>query len=248
MDLKHVPSILFWDGRETNLRQMVMRPIVNHIEMGITDLQQLSEKLSVIPYYKHLFKKAYGTEAVTPDKISEALTAFIASITSNNTKFDKALRGQLQLSALEAHGRNLFFEKYDCNACHQVQSSSGYIQAGTFSNIGLDKVYQDQGVAEVTKNDSDIGKFKIPSLRNVMFTAPYMHDGRFETLEEVLDHYSHGVEDHPNLDVRLKDQSGKPLVLNISQDEKRAIIAFLATLTDTDMLNHPKFANPFKTH
>jgi cytochrome c peroxidase len=117
---------------------------------------------------------------------------------------------------------------------------------GLFSNIGLDEVYTDNGVGEVTRQASDNGRFKIPSLRNVALTGPYMHDGRFETLEEVIEHYSDGIEDNPNLDSRLQE-NGQPIVFNISEQETEAIIAFMHTLTDYDMITDPKFSNPFKT-
>lgn len=239
---------LFWDGRENNLSTMVLRPVLNHIEMGIGDLDQLTEKVRTIPYYKDLFYKAYGSEEITTEKISQGLSAFILSITSQNTKFDKARRSEAQLSPLELEGQQLFSETYDCNGCHQVEDPHGYVFAGTFANIGLDKDYEDNGVQNVTGNQWDAGRFKIPSLRNVLYTAPYMHDGRFETLDEVLEHYSIGIEDNENLDFRLRSTTtGGPLAMNISPQDKRAIIAFLGTLTDRDMLTNPKFSNPFKT-
>ncbi len=240
---------LFWDGREKNLRTMVLRPIANHVEMGISDLDKLAVKLSSIPYYKDLFFKAYGSEEVTVDKISEGLTSFLQSITSNQTKLDKSMTGAVQLSALEQQGQFLFVDIYECNACHQVQNPVGYLfaQGGVFANIGLDATTTDNGLENVTKFSTDAGKFKIPSLRNVALTAPYMHDGRFADLESVMEHYSTGLQDNPNLDTRLRSSStGSALRLNISPGEKKAIIAFLNTLTDHTMITDPKFSNPFK--
>jgi cytochrome c peroxidase len=242
------PSVsLFWDGRESHLGTMVLKPIVNHIEMGVGDLDALAEKLQSVPYYQDLFLKAYGTSEVTSTKISEALSMFVMSITSRNTKFDKARFGVDQLSALEEKGRQLFIEVYECNACHQTENPTGYIFAGTFANIGLQTEYDDNGVAKVTGKPEDAGLFKIPSLRNVALTAPYMHDGSFETLEDVIDHYSTGIQDHPNLDFRLQDEQGEPKIFNISEYEKKAIVAFLGTLTDKEMITATKFSNPFKT-
>lgn len=240
-------SVLFWDGRENNLRSMVMKPVVNHVEMGIRDMNKLSQKLSDIPYYKDLFQKAYGSEEVTTEKIAEALSSFLVNITSNDTKMDRSLSGKEPLSALEERGQFLFRNVYDCNACHQVQSTHGYVFAGTFSNIGLDVQYADPGLENVTRRAGDAGKFRIPSLRNVALTAPYMHDGRFATLDEVINHYSHGIEDHPNLDPRLRE-NGQPMQMNIPDQDKEAIIAFLHTLTDHDMINDVRFSNPFKAH
>lgn len=249
-DVGFVPSNfgshLFWDGRETDLKKMVLRPMVNHVEMGITDVEALSDKLSEIPYYQDLFTKAYGDSFVTKERVSEALGWFLSSINSNNTRLDKSLRSGESLSALEMKGQMLFITKYDCNSCHGVQFTNGYAFLGTFANIGLDAAYSDDGLSKVTKRSGDAGKFKVPSLRNVELTAPYMHDGRFESLEEVIDHYSEGIADHPNLDKRLKDESGAPRRMDITEPEKDALIAFLRTLTDEEMIRDPRFSDPFK--
>jgi len=253
-------SGLFWDGREGILQTMVLKPIGNHVEMGISDMNVLNHKLSSIPYYRELFTKAFDSPEITTEKIGKALSSFLLSITSRNTKADhgmmtmalidkvNAIDASLphgELSAIEGRGMNLFMTVYDCNACHQVQNPHGYVMAGTFANIGLDAQYADNGLQNVTKRSSDAGRFKIPSLRNVALTAPYMHDGRFATLDEVLNHYSEGIANHPNLDRRLK-KDGQPMRLQIPQHDKEAIIAFLHTLTDYEMINDPKFSNPFK--
>jgi cytochrome c peroxidase len=238
---------LFWDGRETNLNNMVLRPIINHIEMGIADTEALAAKLSKVDYYKPLFKKAFGSEEVNPQKISTAITFFVQSINSTNSKFDKSKNSAAQLSALELTGKNLFFTIYDCNTCHQVETPNGYeVFGGGFANIGLDDTYADDGLSKVTGKQTDAGKFKIPSLRNVAFTAPYMHDGRFSTLDEVMEHYSSEIASHPNLDSRLRDANGLADQKNISESDKKAIIAFLNTLSDVHVLTDPKFASPFK--
>lgn len=241
-------TLLFWDGREHDLKTMVMKPIVNHIEMGFTDLGKLEEKLAREPYYESLFTKAFGDKAVTEERIAIAITAFVQSISSTETKFDKAMQmsSSSGLSALEKKGRELFTTTYDCNSCHQIESPHGYILAGTFANIGLEQSYEDNGLGEVTKQAFDNGKFKIPSLRNVALTAPYMHDGRFATLGDVMEHYSHGIANHPNLDHRLKTASGTPRVMEIPEGDKDAIIAFLNTLTDYNMITDQKFSDPFK--
>jgi cytochrome c peroxidase len=240
---------LFWDGRESNLDNMVLRPIVNHVEMGINEIESLAQKLSKVDYYKPLFTKAFGVEEVTPQKISKALTSFVKSINSTRTKFDISNRGETELSSLEEIGEKLFVSIYNCNTCHQVQSPNGYqTMGGGFSNIGLDKEYQDDGLAKTTGRPTDKGKFKIPSLRNVAFTAPYMHDGRFSSLEEVMEHYSTGIEDHPNLDFRLRGSNGNTKQMNISEVDKKAIIAFLNTLSDFNVVTDPKFSSPFKTN
>jgi cytochrome c peroxidase len=238
---------LFWDGRGLNHGTSVLLPIINHIEMGIPDLAFLSDKLSKVEYYPALFENAFFDPQITGERIGFALQAFTHSITSNETKFDLSRRDGEALSAKELAGRELFMNKYDCNTCHRIENSQGYISAGTFANIGLEEVYQDGGVELTSGSSFDNGKFKIPSLRNVILTGPYMHDGRFETLEEVIDHYKSNVADHPNLDFRLKDENGLPKRPQISDNEVQAIIAFLGTMTDHEMINDPKFSNPFKT-
>ena len=239
---------LFWDGREQELNKMVLRPVLNHIEMGISDIPKLAEKLMTIPYYKPLFKKAYESDDITPQKIADALTSFVNSIHTDHTKLDKARAGGTPLSALELKGRSLFFEKYDCNSCHQVEMPNGYaIFGGGFANIGLNDIYSDEGLSKTTGNATDAGKFKIPSLRNVSLTGPYMHDGRFSTLEEVMEHYSDKIATHPNLDMRLRDGNGMARKMSISESERQALIAFLHTLTDYEVAADPKFANPFKS-
>jgi cytochrome c peroxidase len=238
---------LFWDGRENQLSSMVLRPIVNHVEMGVRDLSALNSKIAGVPYYNELFQRAFGSNEVTTDKIATALSSFLMSISSKRTKFDKFLNQESMLTDLELQGQSLFFNTYDCNQCHQLQNPHGYIFAGTFANIGLDAVPQDKGLGAVTMTSSDNGKFKIPSLRNVALTAPYMHDGRFETLDDVIDHYSEGIENDPNLDPRLKS-FGQPVKMDIPESDRKAIIAFLNTMTDTEMINDTKFSNPFKLH
>jgi cytochrome c peroxidase len=252
-------SHFFWDGREQSLEKLVLQPVGNHIEMGMTDAETLAEKLSKLPYYAPLFKSAFGSTEITADGISHALTSFVSAINTGNSRFDHYIATHrnedgsvvsiesVQLSPLEIEGMMLFQDKYDCNGCHQVQSTNGYqLLGGTFANIGLEKTYDDPGLAAVTGNPNDAGKFKIPSLRNVEFTAPYMHDGRFATLNEVIDHYSEGIADHPNLDSRLMDETGQAKSMNISSHEKDALIAFLRTLSDRSAISDPKFSNPFK--
>jgi cytochrome c peroxidase len=143
----------------------------------------------------------------------------------------------------------LFFTKYDCSSCHlSVTIPAGYGVFGmtsNFMNIGLDENYFDKGLGALTGNPNDDGKFKIPSLRNIALTAPYMHDGRFSTLSEVLDHYSHGIASSANLDERLKGSNNQPIQMNISEQEKAAVIAFLETLTDYSMIQDVRFSSPF---
>jgi cytochrome c peroxidase len=234
---------LFWDGREYTLKNMVLRPVANHIEMG-TDLNALPAKLAQLSYYPELFKAVYGTETISLDNISRALTSFISSISVNHTKHDQYLAGKVALTALELEGMSLFENKYKCNNCHG-RISQGY-NGADFIDIGLDKNPVDPGRYTVTHHDTDKGKFRRPSIDNVAVTAPYMHDGRFNTLDEVLEFYSNGILESPNLDTRLKNTNGKPMRMSITEHDKKAIIAFLNTLTDYDILTNPKYSSPFK--
>jgi cytochrome c peroxidase len=236
---------LFWDGRATFLPAMVLMPITNHVEMGMSDMNGIVEKVKGLKYYEDLFLNAFGAATVDGDKIASALSSFVSSIGSGNTRFDQARAGQVQLNALEEQGRNLFFNKYNCNSCHQTEQANGYEMGGGFVNIGLDAVYTDKGRQNVSNDVADNGKFKIPNLRNISLTGPYMHDGRFSTLDQVLDHYSQGIAGSPALDPRLKDQNGNPMRMNISAQEKTALKAFLGTLTDYKMITDPKYSNPF---
>lgn len=243
---------LFWDGRQRFLDEMVLEPVGNHIEMGMRSESDLVDKLGDSPMYAQLFQEAYGNTDVTADRIRDALARFVGSMISQNSKFEQSFfTGQgvgSTLNSLESMGFNLFVDKYDCMSCHDVISTQGYSEAfgEELVNIGLDATYEDNGAGALNGMDSENGKFKIPNLRNVALTAPYMHDGRFATLEEVIDHYSNSVAPHPNLDERLKDPiTGAPLVLNITPDEKTALIAFLHTLTDHSFVSDPKFSDPF---
>jgi cytochrome c peroxidase len=224
---------------------MVLMPILNHVEMGMSDMNGIVEKVKSQPYYKDLFIKAYGTDEVNIQNIANAISAFLGAIVSSETRFDHARFDISQLTSLEQEGKNLFFDKYDCNSCHQTEQPNGYQLGGGFVNIGLETNYTDKGFENVTHNTADNGKFKIPNLRNVALTAPYMHDGRFANLNQVLDHYSQGIANHPALDPRLRDANGQPMRMNISDHEKSALIAFLNTLTDYKMITDPTLSNPF---
>ncbi len=230
----------FWDMRESDLKTMVSKPIQNHIEMGFDSISNIVGKLSQMPYYKPLFKKAFGNEQITENGIQEALTQFLTSMASYNTKFDEGMAiGFQNFTSKELHGKTLFTEKLHCNSCHsQPGFSSNWMRS---ANIGLDEQYADEGMGS--------GHFKIPSLRNIALTGPYMHDGRFKTLEEVIEHYNSGVKNHPGLNWHMKNiengNLGGPKQLNLTKQDKEALIAFLHTLTDHKFITDPKFSNPF---
>ena len=244
-------SLLFWDGREDNIQNLIASLCDNDVEMGITDLTTLPSKLAS-SHYPALFTSAYGSTEVTSDKISYAIATFISSISSTHSRFDLALQQNNlvqntaafnlgSLTAIEQQGYTLFMTKYNCGNCHHILTNS-YDDVSGFIDAGLDAVYTDKGRGEVTHDPSDMGKFKVPSLHNVALTAPYMHDGRFKTLDEVLEHYSHGVANSPNLSTFLIDSTTqKAMQMNISDADNAGTIAFLNTFTDNQMITDPKF-------
>lgn len=240
------PRLFFWDGRENNIEQLSRRPLANHVEMGIPDLSELPAKLQHLPHYPGLFREAFGTEEISTDRMASALGAFMMAIESRNTRFDQFEQGNNSvLNALELKGHALFNTTYNCASCHQV-SIGGYA-GDEMMNIGLPYANGDIGAAALHNNDPMMmGVFRIPNLRNVGITAPYMHDGRFKTLDDVLEHYSHGIQNDPNLDTRLKDAQGRPLRMNIPDEDKKAIVAFLNTLTDPVLITDPRYSDPFK--
>ncbi len=228
-------TLMFWDARANNLPEQVLMPIENHVEMGMEVREKLPAKLAKVDYYPALFTSAFGDETITPERISTALAQFLSSMVSVQTKFDEGFPdGFSNFSALEFNGRELFENKARCSSCHhgQLFNSSWIV-----TNIGLDKVYTDNGAG--------FGNFKVPSLRNIELTAPYMHDGRFQTLEEVIEHYNSGIQRHPALDWNLRDLQGNPMKLNLDDYEKTALIAFLKTLTDVEFTKDVRFSDPF---
>ncbi|QJB32404.1 cytochrome-c peroxidase [Chitinophaga oryzae] len=248
---------MFWDMRAASLETQTTMPILDHIEMGMPSLTALETKLSAIAYYKPLFKAAFGDENVTAPRISQALSQFIRSIVSFQSKYDQGLASNLSnLSADEKNGLRLLQVNF-CTECHSDLATSQYGQLPSFliadntglntgigSNNGLEADYTDKGIGGITHKPADMGTFKIPGLRNVALTAPYMHDGRFATLEAVMEHYNHGIKGNPNLGIQLSAVAGSGVPLTTR--DKSDIIAFLKTLTDEQLISDPKYADPFK--
>lgn len=240
----------FWDGRAHLLRDQALKPIQDELEMDET-LDNVVKKLNASTAYKNQFRKAFGIETVTPLLISKALEQFMNSIVSNNSKYDKYLAGQATLTAQEERGRFLFFTEYnpsfptksgaDCQHCH----GGANFENDKYMNNGLDNDAGiiDIGREKVTGNSADKGKFKVPSLRNVGLTAPYMHDGRFKTLEQVVDHYNL-VKSSATLDGSFLQQLPNG-GLKLSSIDKAALVAFLHTLTDNDLASNPAYSSPF---
>lgn len=239
---------LFWDSRAANLQELASLPIQNHLEMGMESMEQLTRKLEQVDYYADLFEKAYGSRSVSPDRISSAIAQFVASMVSSNSKWDQGVAtDHSNFTPLEKMGKDIFFsQQAKCSQCHAGPNFSAPDFAGGeygeptvrgTANVGLDLKYKDNGLGE--------GQFRIPSLRNIALTGPYMHDGRFTKLEEVVEHYDRNIKPHTNLDDRLMSGSA-PQKLNLTQLDKEALVAFLGTLSDNSLTSDQKFATPFK--
>lgn len=236
----------FWDGRAHLLRHQSIMPIENPLEMKET-LDNVITKLIAIKEYRDQFKRAFGTNEITSERISFALENFMLSIVSEDSKFDKYLAGSATLSASEERGRVLFYGEYneffpstsgaDCAHCH----SGNNFENDLYMNNGLDTDAQfiDFGRENATNMATDRAKFKVPSLRNIEVTGPYMHDGRFTTLEEVVEHYNSGVQNSSTVNPALLGTTSTGLMLDAQ--EKIDLVNFLKTLTDNTFLNNPEY-------
>ena len=250
----------FWDERAETLEDQVLMPFQDPVEMGMT-LDQVIQTVKDQPYASTLFEGAFGDETVNANRISKAIAQFVRSLVSFNSKYDEG-RTQVNspladfpnFTAQENLGKRLFNAQNlvapSCNSCHLSEAFVAPLLApnGTTigTNNGLDaNSIDDFGIFESTGINNHRGKFKVPSLRNVALRAPFMHDGRFESLEEVIQHYSTGIQDHPTLQPFLSDQNGEPVKYNFTAEEKIALIAFLNTLTDNEFIVDQKFSDPF---
>ncbi|BCU78706.1 cytochrome c peroxidase [Luteolibacter sp. LG18] len=238
----------FWDERAATLEDQVLMPIQNSTEMGLT-LTELVSKVSAEPYYATLFTSAFGSSTVTSDRISKALAQFVRSIASGASKYDLGVpQNFANFTAQENQGRAIFTGQGGCAACH---GSDNFVPGNAIFNNGLENPYVDKGLGGITGLTADEGFFKVGSLRNIELTAPYMHDGRFATLEEVVEFYNSGVVNHPNLSPQLRvppgnPGAGNPRRLNLNAGQKAALVAFLKTLTDTAVTSDAKFSDPFR--
>ncbi len=235
---------LFWDGRAVSPEDQALHPVRDPIEMHNT-WPEAVKRLQRHPKYPAYFYEAFGTKNIDSILVVKAIGQFVRTLVSANSKFDRYLRGEVMLTPGELSGLNIFTtETGDCFHCHGGPASPLFTD-NDFHNNGLDETFSDQGYGAVTGNSYDMGKFKTPTLRNVELTAPYMHDGRFKTLQEVIEHYNSGIKHNsPNLDPIMNlpsFQNG----LNLNPQQKADLIAFLKTLTDTSFIHNPKFSNPF---
>ncbi|HRP88413.1 MAG TPA: cytochrome c peroxidase [Edaphocola sp.] len=229
----------FWDGRANSLEQQANDPITNPIEMA-SSWEIVLPRLQNHPEYPKKFLQAFGTSTITKDLVLKAIAQFERTIVSFDSKFDKYFfQGDANaLTPQEERGLELFFGGGTCNHCH----SDVLLTDNFFRNNGLD-LQPDSGLAKVTKLAKDIGKMKVPTLRNIAMTAPYMHDGRFKTLEEVVDFYLDSVKiKSPNIDEHMDLLTNRPY---FNQDDRKALVAFLKTFTDSSLLTNPKYKDPF---
>ena len=228
----------FWDGRADLLRDQALMPIQDPLEMDHS-LEGAVATIAGIDEYRTLFKEAFGDDLVTSERIALALEQFMLSLVSGNSKWDRVQRGETTFNDSEQRGHDLFFEEHEENSeikgadCFHCHSGPNFMN-NEYMNNGLDDNPSDHGLAEVTGNSWDIGKFKVPSLRNIEYSGPYMHDGRFESLEQVLQHYNKGVKDSPNLDPNMHSALEG---LKLSDQDIQDLINFLKTLSDDEFIN-----------
>lgn len=237
-------ALFFWDGRAPSLEEQAGMPVENPIEMHETWENNLV-KLKNHPMYPVWFGQAFGDEEITKDRAIKAIAQFEKTFLSANSKYDKFIRHEVggDFTEQEFNGYVIFFsEKGDCFHCH----SAGLLTDNLFHNNGLDSLLTEdnRGLYGTTDNPADWGKFKTPTLRNIEVSGPYMHDGRFASLEEVIDFYSEGPFHNPTVDpLIIKEPHSNGL--NLTAQEKSDLLAFLKTLTDDDFLNNPELASPW---
>ncbi len=252
--LRHSPSLinlawmegLFWDGGAKDLESLAFGPITHPDEMGLS-LKEMEERLNAHAEYPDLFKKAFDVNEVRRVEVARALAQFQRTLISADSKYDQWKRKEngAVLDPLEKKGLGLY-EKY-CSSCH----STDLFTDNSYHNNGLNDDFSDKshefiflGRFRISFDSSDMGAFKTPTLRNIMLTAPYMHDGRFSTIDEVLDHYSEGIKGSPYLDEKLQ-KDGKPIKFKFSPEDRKSLIAFLNSLTDQKFTTDPSISDPF---
>lgn len=229
----------FWDGRRNTLEEQAHDPVTNMIEMRNT-WPTVVTRLQADANYPALFFKAFGTTRIDSNLVAKAIAQFERTLVSFNSRFDKYYfeNDTTALNNQEKRGLDLFFGRADCDHCH----GSALLAENAFRNNGLDDVFTDIGYGKVTGKSTDNGKFKVTSLRNIAQTAPYMHDSRFATLEEVINHYDHGIKPNsPNLESNI---DGIKFGINLTVQEKADLLAFLKTFTDSSFITNPEFKEP----
>ena len=251
VNLAYNPNGFFWDGRSNSLEDQIDFPITDHTEMN-EDWDNIEEKLRNHSEYPALFRSAFGISKqseLTRDLVMKAIAQFERTLISGYSRYDQIVwQNNGWPTDSEERGRKLFFvepaqqvENHPgCSHCH----GGPFFTDNFFKNNGLDSVatldqFSDSGRGGANGNVFDNGKFRVPTLRNIALTAPYMHDGRFKTLDEVIEHYSRGGHGVENEDVNIR-------AFPLTEQNKQDLIAFLNMLTDTTFLNNPEFSNPFE--
>ncbi|KAA9339897.1 cytochrome-c peroxidase [Hymenobacter busanensis] len=226
-----------WDGGVSNLEIIPLAPINNPLEMDET-LENVLRKLNADAGYRQRFAAVYGEGPINAQQFLRALAQFTAALTSANSRYDHYARGEAGGTLTTDELRGLALVRQRCSGCH----ATDLFTDETYRNNGLNRTFAaDSGRVHITGRPAERGLFKVPSLRNVALTAPYMHDGRFQTLAEVLAHYDHGVQDSPTLDAQLRQPGGR-LGIPLTAQEQADIQAFLLTLTDHDFINDKRLA------
>lgn len=244
-------QFFFWDGRAATLEDQIFEPVVNPIEMNDT-WPNVVNKLMADDEYPARFMAAFGTDQIDSVLVSKAIAQFLRTLISAGSKFDRFRAFETTLTLSEQRGLSLIqLEGGDPNVVPGGQNGADCFHCHGFGdnlftdnqlhNNGLDSIFTDLGAGGVTGNASDMGRFKTPTLRNIEFTAPYMHDGRFETLEEVIEHYDSGGHPSPTIDPFMKYTYGG---LTLPDSDKQALVDFLKTLSDYDFINNPDFQDP----
>jgi cytochrome c peroxidase len=245
-------QFFFWDGRAATLEEQILEPIPNPIELHQSWSDAVA-KLKADVTYRNMFYKAFGTEQIDQYKVAKAIAQFLRTMISGSSRYDVMYKyenglplnvsEQATLSGIspeEWAGYDLFksLNGADCFHCH----NGALMQVQKFSNNGLDAAFTDLGRGAITGNPLDNGKFKVPTLRNIALSGPYMHDGRFATLDEVIEHYSSGIHQSATIDplIEFASQGG----VQLDATEKLLLKKFLMTLTDYDFINNPKFQDP----
>ena len=231
----------FWDGRAKSREDQALQPVTNPLEMDMT-WPEVEERLQNHPEYPDLFEAAFGSREIDSMDVVKAMVQFEMTLVSSNSKFDRWWRNEYQLTPMESAGERIFnTEVGDCFHCH----GSILTTDNEFHNNGLDSDEALRpGLFSTTNNLEDFGKFKTPTLRNLVFTEPYMHDGRFNTLREVIEFYSTGVHDNRTVDVNMK-KAGIGGV-NLTDQQIDELIAFLLTMTDSSFITDKRFSDPFE--
>ena len=234
-------ELFMWNGSEMGLEIQAFSPVRDLTEMN-SNWSDVEQKLQKHHEYPELFFKAFNTYKIDSILVSKALGQFERTLISANSKFDNYLLGKGHLSEQELNGLNVFQDenKGDCFHCHGGVHNPLWTD-NKFHNNGLDDDFTDLGLGLVTGDPNDNGKFKTPSLRNLVFTAPYMHDGRFTTIEEVINHYSEGLKNSPTIDPLMKNVGSGGV--RLSEKDKDDLKAFLLTLTDSTFVNSTDLQN-----